>query len=545
MHEMPTPLQREVTTPMYEIDLKRRDLLRKTAIGVGAGALALAAIKPALAETVLTDSYIETGETKERLAKSATVVIGKSGAVDYLTTDYGSDDACIQAAIDYVNGVGGGSVLIREGTYIIVNSITLYSNIILQGSGYGNTIFDITNGVGTVLDGSSAFKTVISGIKFEAETGNTDYAIKISTQSIVNYCWFYQNNIGVEFESARCGVYNCLFEKCLTLGTDTPSGTDGNNVIDCMIDNCMFIRDGYTTAAIRFRADSGATRPGNNQIYNALIVDTIRGVGVQLEFQEGFSMANVTIDRVYSKGLYINNVIISSFSNIYITQDTGNGIANSQGIYMSTGSSNNAFTNIEVRGTLGQGIEVNASHRNSFNNTLIYEAGLNGILVQSANHNKFSNIEAQNSQSGSAVRCADSSNNIIQSLHAWDDQGTKTQEYAFRGTGTSDNNTVANGNFEAHLTGYISIVNSNSFIINNQGYNPFGAVGPPSVPATTVNYTNAYGYPCQVQVYGGTVTEIDIDDIATGLTSGIFMIPPGGTINITYSAAPSWRWWGL
>jgi len=67
----------------------------------------------------------------------------------------------------------------------------------------------------------------------------------------------------------------------------------------------------------------------------------------------------------------------------------------------------------------------------------------------------------------------------------------------------------------------------------------------PTVPASTVNYTNAYGFTCQVSIYGGTVTAIDLDDVATGLTYGIFIIPPGETINITYSSVPTWKWWGL
>ena len=116
--------------------------------------------------------------------------------------------------------------------------------------------------------------------------------------------------------------------------------------------------------------------------------------------------------------------------------------------------------------------------------------------------------------------------------------------YAIRSM-THAEHTIVQNNKVSGTTAAISLVDADKIIINNTGFNPVGAVGPPAVPATTVNYTNAYGYPCQVQVYGGTVTEIDLDDIAIGLTSGIFIIPPGGTINITYSAAPSWRWWGL
>jgi len=103
---------------------------------------------------------------------------------------------------------------------------------------------------------------------------------------------------------------------------------------------------------------------------------------------------------------------------------------------------------------------------------------------------------------------------------------------------------LSNGIWSNTLNG-VFITNAPQSMTGISLLTPVGPVGPPAVPATTVNYTNAYGYPCDVLISGGTVTEIDIEDIATGLTFGWFTIPPGGTINITYSAAPSWLWWGL
>ena len=49
--------------------------------------------------------------------KAATVIVGKSGHVDYLTTDYSDDCLAIHAAINYVDSIGGGNVFIREGIY--------------------------------------------------------------------------------------------------------------------------------------------------------------------------------------------------------------------------------------------------------------------------------------------------------------------------------------------------------------------------------------------------------------------------------------------
>lgn len=40
-------------------------------------------------------------------------------------------------------------------------------------------------------------------------------------------------------------------------------------------------------------------------------------------------------------------------------------------------------------------------------------------------------------------------------------------------------------------------------------------------------------------ISGGTVTAIAINGTTTGLTSGVFFVPAGGTVTVTYSVAPS------
>ena len=57
--------------------------------------------------------------------KGFTVSVGKQMPVDYYTGSYTSDDLAIQAAIDYVDGLGGGTVLIREGVYVITSTINI------------------------------------------------------------------------------------------------------------------------------------------------------------------------------------------------------------------------------------------------------------------------------------------------------------------------------------------------------------------------------------------------------------------------------------
>jgi len=70
------------------------------------------------------------------------------------------------------------------------------------------------------------------------------------------------------------------------------------------------------------------------------------------------------------------------------------------------------------------------------------------------------------------------------------------------------------------------------------------SVTTPAVPASTVNETNTNPKPVTVYVRGGTVTNITVDGVALGFTSGTFRVNSGGTIAITYSVAPTWFWYG-
>jgi hypothetical protein len=65
----------------------------------------------------------------------------------------------------------------------------------------------------------------------------------------------------------------------------------------------------------------------------------------------------------------------------------------------------------------------------------------------------------------------------------------------------------------------------------------------PAVPASTVAYTNATSQTAYVTVAGGTVTSINVNttQVATA-TNFTAAVPAGGTIAVTYSAAPAWYW---
>lgn len=57
--------------------------------------------------------------------------------------------------------------------------------------------------------------------------------------------------------------------------------------------------------------------------------------------------------------------------------------------------------------------------------------------------------------------------------------------------------------------------------------------------ATTVASLNPNPVAQSVTITGGTVTAIAVNGVVTGLTTGTFTVPPGGSITVTYSVSPT------
>ena len=85
----------------------------------------------------------QTGEPT--MSKGVSVTVGqKDGDI------VGSDNRALQAAVDYVAGLGGGTVNIGSGTYIMRDSLHLRSNVHIIGQGDA-TILRKCDGVSSPL----------------------------------------------------------------------------------------------------------------------------------------------------------------------------------------------------------------------------------------------------------------------------------------------------------------------------------------------------------------------------------------------------------
>ena len=64
----------------------------------------------------------------------------------------------------------------------------------------------------------------------------------------------------------------------------------------------------------------------------------------------------------------------------------------------------------------------------------------------------------------------------------------------------------------------------------------------PSFPLTTVPYTSAFLVPVLVTITGGTVTNVAVNGNNVLSGDGTCLLPPLGTITVTYTGSPSWTW---
>jgi hypothetical protein len=64
----------------------------------------------------------------------------------------------------------------------------------------------------------------------------------------------------------------------------------------------------------------------------------------------------------------------------------------------------------------------------------------------------------------------------------------------------------------------------------------------PAVPASTVAIASPHPAAMFVTVTGGTVSAVTINGVSMSATSGTFLMRPGASITLTYSAAPAWAW---
>jgi hypothetical protein len=448
------------------------------------------------------------------------------GAIGNGTAD---DTSAIQASINAAINAGGGIVFFPAGTYKVSSPLNLSSSgVILAGSG-----------AGTVIQPASGF----SGAQVVSVTANA------------------------------CGVRDLNIAGASSTYSSNPAAT-GIQITGAYYATIQNVHMDYINGWCIQSSISGSIRNDSCKIDN--VSSYFCKQGIHLLTVEAHVITATTMGHVQAGDCYLfEDSQDIECNNLEGQTTSGGGIAfhilgNSPSIHL-----NNFVGGGNTPTTTGESMKIesgtNGAPRQIQITNSIIETGLTGLTISNATEvdvigcNFFQNathgilISGGGTDTINISGCTFRANGQTAGSGHYDIQNTAsfaniivTNCRFLTAIGTASGQVQNSINDTIHLMLIVSNVFLNGSVFaglpkvarSNLGYNPQGPLAAPTMPATTVALTNPFAVDCTVFITGGTVTAISIGGTATGLTSGSFRVPATQTITLTYSAAPSWAWFG-
>ncbi|HEV2348559.1 MAG TPA: right-handed parallel beta-helix repeat-containing protein [Terriglobia bacterium] len=347
----------------------------------------------------------------------------------------GTDNAAIQKAIDRVAAAGGGTVLIKAGTYVLANSVRLSSGITLKGEGPDKTVLKKIAGVRTKLKLDADYgemKATVENVQgFAPGMGVTlldqhnpsgwTPSVRTITRSDGDTLYF-DRFLQMDYSVENAGeVFNTF---PLVAGFDVHDvgvedlTVDGNRAASGILDGCQtgaiyFFHSHRMTirhcVARDYPGDGISTQFVEDPVVENCEVYDNANLGIHLG--TGAARGQVRFNRVHDNGedgLYlcwrVQHAVYEG------NRSWNNGHA---GISLGHKDTDNLFIKNTVSGNARAGIffrndnEANAAHRNTFQENVIEDNGRPGapgygVRIEGVTHNlKFvSNTIGSTAKSG-------------------------------------------------------------------------------------------------------------------------------------------------
>lgn len=170
------------------------------------------------------------------------------------------------------------------------------------------------------------------------------------------------------------------------------------------------------------------------------------------------------------------------------------------------------------------------------------------VVLNAGNHEFVNNALGSPGSAATGVAGIQlgSGNNLVAGNSFDTTAGGTSFNYAIAEAGGPFYNNIISGNRLLAGTAGVMSLNAASIdkVRDNTNFNPRGALAAPTMVLSGATYTNSFGVDASVAIVGTNVSSVLITNTTTGLTSGLFRVPSGGTISINYGTSPSWVWLG-
>ena len=284
------------------------------------------------------------------------ITVGKNNA--HIT---GSDNRALQAAVDYIAGLGGGTVEIAEGRYVMYDSLHLRSNVTIKGA-KGKTVLRKADGT-------------VCPLALDGDFGEQQFTVEDPAGFEVGY--------GVAIWDDRAGGFHTTVARITGRNGNTFS-IDKPLMADCMVANnakaaTVFpVISGYNIEGARLE---GLTIDGNKE--SNITLNGCRGAGIFLYRAFGTVIEGCSVRNYNGDGISFqqsNNVTVAgciSENNNYLGIHPGSGSQRPQvrdclasnngtdGLFLCWRVRHGSFTNNVLQGNRRFGISI--GHKDSDN----------------------------------------------------------------------------------------------------------------------------------------------------------------------------------
>jgi hypothetical protein len=369
----------------------------------------------------------------------------------------GADDKVIQSGIEYLNRLGGGTLRILPGTYVLQNAIYLRPNITLQGSGE-TTVLRKADGVVTPLARDSDWFeygvqvkdatgfTLGGGIMLRSKTGPGDWqyeVVRATVTAIEGNVLFIDRITQKDFWTDKNATAATAFPILIAENVDGVTVKD--LVLDGNRDKNEHINGNFSGAVFlqqcnRWRFENVTARDHNGDGFSFQVCDDIQFRNCRalnnadLGFHPGSGSQRPVFRNCTSKG---------NSQGIYFCWSVSDGLAEDCtlsenkrfGVSIGHRDTDNLIKNctMERNGEVGvlfrnEGAEFRAGHRNRIENCTIRDTGKEkpgiGIDIQGKTQDiTISNTRVVNTAGGSqktGIRISKEAQRIVLQSNTFD-----------------------------------------------------------------------------------------------------------------------------